>query len=88
MRVLVAGLGNMGRSHALAWAGQPGAELVGLVNRSPALLPPELADVPQYRDFHQRILVADGAAVSFYAALGFSRAGRTESMWIYAGGEH
>ena len=42
----------------------------------------------QYRDFHQRILVADGAAVSFYAALGLSRAGRTESMWIYAGGEH
>lgn len=42
----------------------------------------------QYRDFYQRILVADGAAVSFYAALGFSRAGRTESMWIYAGGEH
>ena len=55
MRVLVAGLGNMGRSHALAWAGQPGAELVGLVNRSPALLPPELAGAPQYRDFHQAL---------------------------------
>ena len=38
MRVLVAGLGNMGRSHALAWAAEPGAELVGLVNRSPVSL--------------------------------------------------
>ena len=55
MRVLVAGLGNMGRSHALAWARQPGAELVGLVNRSPVALPPELAAIPQSRDFHQAL---------------------------------
>lgn len=53
MRVLVAGLGNMGRSHALAWAAMPGAELVGLVNRSAVALPPELAGVPQHRDFHR-----------------------------------
>ena len=55
MRVLVAGLGNMGRSHALAWAKQPGAELVGLVNRSPVDLPPELADVPVSQDFHEAL---------------------------------
>ena len=53
MRVLVAGLGNMGRSHALAWAAMPGAELVGLVNRSAVALPPELAAIPQHRDFHR-----------------------------------
>ncbi|MDQ7776662.1 Gfo/Idh/MocA family protein [Paracoccus aminovorans] len=55
MRVLVAGLGNMGRSHALAWAKQPGAELVGLVNRSPVALPPELAAIPQSQDFHEAL---------------------------------
>ncbi|WP_017998510.1 Gfo/Idh/MocA family oxidoreductase [Paracoccus sp. N5] len=55
MRVLVAGLGNMGRSHALAWARQPGAELVGLVNRSPVALPPELAAIPQSQDFHEAL---------------------------------
>lgn len=55
MRVLVAGLGNMGRSHALAWAAEPGAELVGLVNRSPVSLPPEMMAIPQYRDFHQAL---------------------------------
>ena len=34
LRVVVAGLGNMGRSHALAYAGNPGFEIVSLVNRS------------------------------------------------------
>ena len=34
IRVLVAGLGNMGRSHALAYHNNPGFEIVGLVNRS------------------------------------------------------
>ena len=34
IRVLVAGLGNMGRSHALAYERNPGFEIVGLVNRS------------------------------------------------------
>lgn len=34
LRVLVAGLGNMGRSHALAYHRHPGFEIVGLVNRS------------------------------------------------------
>ena len=33
-RVLIAGLGNMGLSHALAHHKEDGAEIVGLVNRS------------------------------------------------------
>ena len=42
VRVLVAGLGNMGRSHALAYHNDPGFEIVGLVNRSEVTLPEEL----------------------------------------------
>ncbi|MGL4489679.1 MAG: Gfo/Idh/MocA family protein [Rhizobiaceae bacterium] len=34
VRTLVAGLGNMGRSHALAYHNNPGFEIVALVNRS------------------------------------------------------
>ena len=43
IRVLVAGLGNMGMSHALAYAANPGFEIVGLVNRSKPDLPAPLA---------------------------------------------
>ncbi len=42
----------------------------------------------RYKDFHQQMLTADGNAVAFYEALGFSRAGATVPMWIYAGTEH
>ncbi|MEM9637702.1 MAG: gfo/Idh/MocA family oxidoreductase, partial [Pseudomonadota bacterium] len=48
MRVLVAGLGNMGRSHALAHHAHPGADIVGLVNRSDIDLPEALAGYPMY----------------------------------------
>ena len=41
IRVLVAGLGNMGRSHALAYHYDPAFQIVGLVNRSAVELPPE-----------------------------------------------
>jgi len=41
-----------------------------------------------YGDFHQQMLTADGEAIDFYKALGFERAGKTESMWVYAGTEH
>jgi GNAT superfamily N-acetyltransferase len=41
-----------------------------------------------YGDFHQQMLTADGEAIDFYEALGFERAGKTASMWIYAGNEH
>lgn len=42
----------------------------------------------KYDGFHQQMLTADGKAIKFYESLGFSRAGKTEPMWIYAGSEH
>src|SRR5690606_34877950 len=39
IRVLSAGLGNMGRSHALAYHENPGFEIAGLVNRSAVPVP-------------------------------------------------
>ncbi|MEM9107305.1 MAG: Gfo/Idh/MocA family oxidoreductase [Pseudomonadota bacterium] len=42
LRVLVAGLGNMGRSHALAYHNHPDYEIVSLVNRSAVSLPDEM----------------------------------------------
>ena len=52
IRVLVAGLGNMGRSHALAYHNNPGYEIVGLVNRSkPSQLAPELGQYTIHPDF-------------------------------------
>lgn len=46
------------------------------------------AMLERYAGFHQMMLTADGAAIDFYKALGFERAGKTEPMWIYAGSEH
>ena len=42
----------------------------------------------KYVSFHQQILVADGNAIEFYKRMGFQRAGKTESMWIYSGKDH
>jgi predicted dehydrogenase len=42
VRVLVAGLGNMGKSHALAYHANPGFEIAVLVNRSKVELPAAL----------------------------------------------
>lgn len=39
----------------------------------------------KYKNFHQRILVADNDAVGFYKKSGFERAGKTQPMWIYQG---
>jgi GNAT superfamily N-acetyltransferase len=44
--------------------------------------------VARYEGFHQHILVADRRALNFYRKCGFERAGKTESMWIYAGHDH
>jgi len=52
VRVLIAGLGNMGRSHALAHHAHPGTEIVALVNRSAVELPNELQVYPRFEDFH------------------------------------
>lgn len=47
-RVLVVGLGNMGRSHALAHHANPSSQIVGLVNRSTPALPEDLQAYPQF----------------------------------------
>jgi len=41
-----------------------------------------------YSSFHQHMVVADAGAVEFYRKCGFSRAGKTEPMWIYDGHDH
>jgi predicted dehydrogenase len=51
LRTLVVGLGQMGKSHALAYARNPGFEIVGLVNRTPVDLPDELTGCPRVADF-------------------------------------
>ena len=52
IRVLVAGLGNMGLSHALAYHNNPEYEVVGLVNRSAVKLPQELSVYLLFDEFH------------------------------------
>ena len=42
----------------------------------------------RYVGFHQQMISADADAVDFYERNGFTRAGRTVSMWIYDGDEH
>lgn len=42
----------------------------------------------RYAEMHMHILVADSDAIAFYQKCGFTRAGRTQSMWIYAGDDH
>ncbi len=51
LRVLVAGLGNMGRSHALAYHRHPGVEVVGMVNRARPRLADELTGYPIEPEF-------------------------------------
>lgn len=41
-----------------------------------------------YGHFHMQMLTADGKAIDFYKKVGFSKAGETQSMWIYKGNEH
>jgi GNAT superfamily N-acetyltransferase len=41
-----------------------------------------------YKGFHMQMLTADGNAIDFYKKNGFERAGQTEPMWIYSGGDH
>jgi predicted dehydrogenase len=55
IRVLIAGLGNMGRSHALACHHDPAFEIVGLVNRSAVDLPPDLQGYPLMVDYAEAL---------------------------------
>lgn len=52
-RVLVAGLGTMGISHALAHHKLAASNIVGLVNRSKVSLPSELCDYPLFCNFEE-----------------------------------
>jgi predicted dehydrogenase len=69
LRVLVAGLGNMGRSHALAYHRHPGFEIAGLVNRSTPRLHEELAGYAIRPDFETalRELKPDLASINTYS---------------------
>lgn len=62
-RVLIAGLGNMGKSHALAHHLHPDAEIVGLVNRSPVDLPDELKGYPFFSTFEEGMAANPDLAV-------------------------
>ena len=53
IKVLVAGLGNMGRSHALAYHAHDAVQIVGLVNRSEVELPAELQGYARFKTFEE-----------------------------------
>ena len=69
IRVMVAGLGNMGRSHALAYHRNPAFRIVGLVNRSAPRLDPALAGYVITPDFDEALtrLKPDLVCVSTYS---------------------
>lgn len=69
IRVLVAGLGNMGRSHALAYHNNPAFEIVGLVNRSVPDLPEALRGYAITADYHEALtrLKPDLVCVATYS---------------------
>ncbi len=69
IKVLVAGLGNMGRSHALAYHNDPAFEIIGLVNRSKVDLPVELQGYPLLTDYAQALaaLKPDLVCVATYS---------------------
>ncbi|WP_156317295.1 Gfo/Idh/MocA family protein [Cypionkella psychrotolerans] len=69
IKVLVAGLGNMGRSHALAYHNDPAFEIIGLVNRSKVDLPAELQGYSLLTDYAQALaaLKPDLVCVATYS---------------------
>ena len=68
MKVVVAGLGNMGRSHALAYHGHLDAEIIGLVNRSDVPLPAELDGYPRFKTFEEGLaLKPDVMCIATYS---------------------
>lgn len=64
LRVLVAGLGNMGKSHALAYHRHDQFEIVGLVNRSEVNVPVELSAYRVYRSFDDALATLEPDLVS------------------------
>ena len=69
IRTLVVGLGNMGRSHALAYHRNPAFEIVGLVNRSAPVLDPALTGYEVTQDFHAALdrLKPDLVSIATYS---------------------
>ena len=58
LRVLVAGCGNMGASHARSYHKMPDFEVVGLVSRGPAsrgALSRELGGLPEFSDYYEAL---------------------------------
>ena len=68
VRILVVGLGNMGKSHARAYHRLDGFEIVGLMSRSiratAGELPPELQSYPLFEDFDAALRATRPDAVS------------------------
>jgi predicted dehydrogenase len=67
LRVLVAGCGNMGASHARAYHKMPEFEIVGLVSRGPAsrgALSKELGGLPEFGDYYEALAAARPDVVS------------------------
>jgi len=64
LKVLVAGIGHMGLSHALAYHRHPGFEIVALVNRSELELPEALATYPMHNDYHDALASTEADVVS------------------------
>jgi predicted dehydrogenase len=66
VRVLVVGLGNMGRAHASAYHRNPGFEIVGIMSRSikSSPVPDELKGYPLFEDFDAALATTRPDAVS------------------------
>ncbi len=58
IKAVVAGLGNMGKSHALALHNHPDVEVIALVNRSGVDLPSELEGYPRLTTFEEGLALA------------------------------
>ncbi len=67
LKVLAIGLGQMGTSHALAYHKNPAYEVIGLINRGPVKLCPELAAYPLVSSFEEGLaLKPDVVSVNTY----------------------
>lgn len=55
IKTLVAGLGNMGKSHALAYHDNDAFEIIAMVNRSHVELPQELSNYQIHRNYHDAL---------------------------------
>jgi predicted dehydrogenase len=69
LRILTVGLGNMGRSHSLAYHRHPGYEIAGLVNRSKPALHDELAGYQILPDYVSALrgLRPDAVSINTYS---------------------